>query len=137
MTGKGKNRGPSMIDVMKTLHNDKCLCLFNSIAIEPDRDTYTIMTNLNVRRTHFYKMMASLLKTGLVRRMFGKYTLTSMGKIVYHAQNMIGNAIQDYWKLKLLDSMQDNNIPIEERNDIIDTIINNKTLKTIIEGALA
>lgn len=125
-----------MLEVMKTLHNDKSLCLFNSIAIQPDHDTTTIIANLNVKRTHFYKMMTALLKTGLVRRRQGRYSITSMGKIVYHAQNLIGNAIQDYWKLVLLDSMQDNNVPIEEHKQILDSIIENKNLKTVIQGAL-
>ena len=35
-----------------------------------------------------------------------KYFLTSFGKVVYKAHVLIGKAIQIYWKLKAIDTIQ-------------------------------
>jgi hypothetical protein len=60
--------------------------------------------------------------------------LTSLGQIVYHAQNLIGNGVKDYWKLKALDSLHVANgtIPAEEHNKIIESIIDNQKIKEMV-----
>jgi hypothetical protein len=60
--------------------------------------------------------------------------LTSLGKIVYHAQNLIRNGVKDYWKLKALDSLHvsKSQIPAEEHNKIIDAIIDNQKIKEMV-----
>ena len=121
-----RNGAPNMVSVMRALHNDKCLCLFNSIALTTDHDTVDLMSNMNVKRTQFYKIMCRLLESGLIRRIQGKYSLTAMGRVVYYAQSLIGAAVQDYWKFAVLDSLQDIDMPKEEHQEIIKTMIDDK-----------
>ncbi len=64
-----------------------------------------------------------------------KYFLTSYGKVVYEAHMLIGMALQNYWKLKAIDSMlSDTNYEIsgEERKRVIDTLIESDTIKEIL-----
>jgi hypothetical protein len=41
-----------------------------------------------------------------VKRERGKYSLTTFGIIVYHTQEIIGKAADQYWKLKAIDSIR-------------------------------
>jgi hypothetical protein len=73
---------------------------------------------------------------GLIIRRSGKYFLTSLGKIVYEAQMLIGKGIQSYWKLKAIDSIESSpdspRLPAEEYNRFIDTLIGNSEIKDIL-----
>ncbi len=76
--------------------------------------------------------MSELINAGLVRRTNGNYCLTSFGKIVYKAQELIGMAVQYYSKLKAIDSVESSEIPVAELRKIIDTLISNTELKEIL-----
>jgi predicted transcriptional regulator len=74
-------------------------------------------------------------KVGLIKRKNGKYFLTSLGKVVYQAQTMIENTLKDYWKLKAIDSLDSSTsmeLPQEERNKILNTLIDNQQVKQIL-----
>ena len=45
------------------------------------------------------------MKTGIVRRKNGKHFLTAFGKVVYDAQSTVRKAVESYWKLKAIDSI--------------------------------
>ena len=70
----------------------------------------------------------------VARRINGIYSLTSLGKIVYSAQKLIGEAVDNYWKLKAIDSIEssehkhDNDaFSIEERRNIMDSLIDKES----------
>jgi predicted transcriptional regulator len=72
-------------------------------------------------------------RVGLVRRKNGKYVLTSFGKIVYESKLTVENALNNYWKLKAIDSIETSNeLPLEERQKLIETLLDNKGLKAVI-----
>ena len=73
-----------------------------------------------------------MIKVGLIKRKNGKYFLTSLGKIVYEAEAMIENALNDYWKLKAIDSLDGSINTTEERSKILDTLIDNQEIKKIL-----
>jgi hypothetical protein len=70
-----------------------------------------------------------LINAGLIRRENAKYCLTSFGRIVYEAQDLIRKAVRYSSKLKAIDSIETPEIPAEERSKIIDTLINNSKIK--------
>jgi hypothetical protein len=78
--------------------------------------------------------MSDLINVGLIRRKNGKYFLTSFGRIVYEAQELIGKAVQYSSKFKAIDSLETSEFPAAERNNIIDTLINNGKIKDILGG---
>ena len=71
--------------------------------------------------------MSALLKAGLVQRRSGSYSLSSFGKIVYDALVIIGKALENYWKLAAIDSVQD--LPEIGRNKIIEVLIDNPEIR--------
>jgi hypothetical protein len=124
----------SVADILKAIRDDKSLCMFNTIALPQDYDSDLLITNIKFSRKQFYARMTKLMETGLIRRISGRYHLTSLGQIVYHAQNLIGNGVKDYWKLKALDSLHVSNgtIPAEEHNKIVESIIDNQKIKEMV-----
>ena len=58
-----------------------------------------------------------------------------MGKIVYETQMTIGKALNYYWKLQALESIQKSSsatLPREELTKLIDTLIDNHEIKDIL-----
>jgi hypothetical protein len=80
--------------------------------------------------------MSELINAGLMIRQNGKYFLTSFGKVVYEAHVLIGKAIQIYWKLKAIDSIEmsstNHDLSAEERKRIIDKLIESNNIKNIL-----
>ena len=85
-----KNTMPLM-DVLKTIADDKSLVLFNTIALS-NCDSDSCISALKLTRKQYYSRLSALLKAGLVKRERGKYSLTTFGVIVYHTQEIIGKA---------------------------------------------
>jgi hypothetical protein len=121
----------SVSDSLSAISNDKSLVLFNTIALATE-DSSILIGRLGLTRKQFYSRMSELTKAGLIRRRNGKYFLTSFGRIVYGAQELIGNAIQYTLKLKAIDSIDTPEFPVEERDKLIDTLINNSEIKEIL-----
>jgi hypothetical protein len=68
------------------------LATFNTIALSGiGRDV--LLSRLQLTRKQYYSRMSALLKTGLGKREMGKYSLTTFGMILYHAQEIIGEAV--------------------------------------------
>ena len=77
--------------------------------------------------------MEQLSKQGLVARKNGKYYLTTMGKIIYELQNVVGIAVNDYWKLKAIDSLRiQDQLPEDQVAKLIETLVENQGLRDII-----
>jgi hypothetical protein len=61
-----------------------------------------------------------MLKVGLIRRKKGRFSLTSLGIIAYHTQIQLECALNNYWNLKAIYSIQDlHTMKREERLKII------------------
>jgi hypothetical protein len=113
----------SVTDVLNAISDNESLLLFNTIAITNGE------TEIQVRKNGTY-FKAVLLKNGqvdkadLIRTKNGRYFLTLMGKIVYEAHMTIGKALNYYWKLQTLESIQTSSsagLPKEELYKLIDT----------------
>jgi predicted transcriptional regulator len=93
------------MDVLKTIADDKSLVLFNTIALS-NGDIDICISALKLTRKQYYSRLSALLKAGLAKRDRGKYSLTTFGIIVYRTQETIGRAVDQYWKLKAIDSIR-------------------------------
>jgi predicted transcriptional regulator len=129
----------SETSVLNSISDEKSLDLFKNIVMTKAGDTNILKKNLKLTRKQYYSRMSRMTKVGLIKRVKGKYFLTSLGKVVYEAESMIENALNDYWKLKTIDSIleKENSIntelvPTEERNKILDSLIDNQKIKEIL-----
>src|SRR5206468_7005113 len=117
----------SIAGILKALSDDKSLVLFNMVAFTLALNTAVVMNRLGLTRKQYYLRMNRLINAGLVMRKSSKYFLTSIGKVVYESHMLIGHAIENYWMLRAIDSIEtsppNHDISAEERKRIIDTLI--------------
>ncbi|MDQ6666601.1 MAG: hypothetical protein M3Y53_00055 [Thermoproteota archaeon] len=124
-----------LAEFIKLISDDKSLLIFNTIFLASGDSSDILINQLKLTRKQYYSRITRLVKAGLVKRQKGRYFLTSFGKVIYDAQRLLGNAVKNYWKLKAIDSLggaNNESIPEEERNKIIDQMINNRQIKEIL-----
>lgn len=121
-------------DLLKVICDDKSLCIFNTIGLATNHDSDILIRNIGLSRKQFYMRVSKMIEVGLVVRYGRRYNLTTLGKIVYHVQLVIGNALKDHWKLKALDvlNVSEGSIPVAEHKKIVDSIIDNEKIKEMI-----
>jgi predicted transcriptional regulator len=126
----------SIVDVISAVSNDKALSLFKTIAQSENYDTNMLIAISRLERKLFYSIMKKLMDVGLVKRVNGRYRLTSLGKIVYRAQARVEIGIENHWKLKALDSVimsaGKTGLSVQERQMFIDKLIDNHEIKSIL-----
>ena len=91
--------------VLKSISDDESLELFRFIA-NNDSDSESLRNRTKMTRKQYYSRMSRLMKAGLVKRKNGKHNLTAFGRVIYDTQITIENAINNYWKLKAIDSLE-------------------------------
>ena len=126
--------GPKISNVIKSISNAKSIELFRFIALTK-QDTDILISKTKLTRKQYYSRMSSLSKAGLVKRKDGKYTLTTFGKVIYDSIATMENAINYYWKLKAIDSLEiSKDIPAEERKKILDNLIGDQHIVAVVES---
>jgi predicted transcriptional regulator len=118
--------------VLTAISDKESLELFRFIAIN-NEDSDGLRTKTNLTRKQYYSRLSRMTKVGLVKRKKGKHSLTAFGKVVYDAQTIIEKAVNNYWTLKAIDSIEvSNDLPAEERIKLIDSLLDNSHIKEIL-----
>jgi hypothetical protein len=94
-----------------------------------------LLSKVKLTRKQYYSRISTLISSGQVKRSNGKYLLTSLGKVAYSVNSLIDQAINDHWKLKAIDALEtksSSGILNEEREKIVDMLIDNNELKGIL-----
>ena len=124
------------VDTLRIISDDKSLALSNMATFALSRaDRNLAMTGLGMTKRQYYSRMNRLIKAGLVLRKRSKYLLTSFGRVVYESLILAEQAIEDYWRLNVIDSIErisDNDIPIRERVKIVESLIDRKKITRIL-----
>jgi hypothetical protein len=125
----------SEADVINAISDARSLELFKAIA-QTNSNSETFRKKIKLTRKQYYSRMSRMTRVGLIKRKSGTYFLTSLGKVVYQAEAMIEGALNDYWKLKAIDSLETSinsaGLPDDERKKILDTLIDNRHIKEIL-----
>ena len=90
------------VDIIRVLSYDISLLLLDTIAVANWTSDLSI-SKLNLTQKQFYSRMTCIMDCGLIRRMSGKYILTSFGKIIYYVIMAIKKASEYHLKLKVID----------------------------------
>ncbi|MDQ3837649.1 MAG: hypothetical protein M3297_00090, partial [Thermoproteota archaeon] len=87
--------------ILKRISDEKALTLFNNIATSDADRSFVLKYDLTSKQ--FYRRISGLMDAGLIRRYKGKYSLTSLGKLVYDSLMLISKALTYYGKLKAIE----------------------------------
>jgi hypothetical protein len=126
----------SVASIISAISDDKALSLFKAVALSKNDSTRTLITKLRLTSRQYYSIMIRLMRAGLVKRISGKYSLTSFGKVIFSTLVEIETVIIKYhWKLKVVDSIirsANAELSVEECQRIIDSLIDNQEIKAIL-----
>ena len=118
--------------VLTAISDKESLELFRFIAAN-NEDSEGLRTKTNLTRKQYYSRLSRMTKAGLVKRKKGKHSLTAFGKVIYDAQTIVERAVNNYWRLKAIDSLEiSNDLPEEERTKLIDSLLDNNHIKEIL-----
>jgi hypothetical protein len=139
----GKNEMITSNKVLMAISDEIAANIFKLIA---NSNRYCngsiLLSKMKITRKQYYSRMHSLTKAGLIRRKNGIYYLTSFGKVIYNYQLEIETAVSYHWKLEALDSIllsqssDKAKIPLEEKVNLVDKLIDNHKIKEIIFPAI-
>ena len=123
----------SKISLLYVLCDKEASNIFKSIA-SAESNSDILITQLKLTRKQYYSRTSRLILAGLVKRQKGRHLLTAFGKVIYTAQinfeAKIDNALNDYWKLKAIDSLEISSR--EECDKIISALIDNEETKSVL-----
>jgi predicted transcriptional regulator len=122
----------SVVEILEAISDVKSLKLFNTIATKGG-NSEDLSVQLKLSRKEYYSRMSRLMKTGMVKRKNGKHFLTAFGKVVYDAQVTVKKAVESYWKLKAIDSIDlSDEITVKERDKLIQTLLDDVEIREIL-----
>jgi hypothetical protein len=134
----------SIADILDSISDDISLKLFKIIA-EADnnnnnngrraatKQSSSLFDAKNkITRKQYYSRMKKFTECELTKRSKGRYSLTSLGKVIHYNLRIIENACQIQWKLKAFESIESSNIPAEARIKIFDSLIEDETIREIV-----
>jgi hypothetical protein len=122
----------SVVDVLKAIADNKSLEIFHRIA-KGGVESEELKQREGLSKKQYYFRTRQLLEAGLVQRVKGRFSITNLGMVIYHAQLIMEDGVNNYWKLKAIDSIQGSGqIGEEERNKLIKTIIADNQIEGIL-----
>jgi predicted transcriptional regulator len=126
-------------DTLKVLSDIKSFILYETIAaFHSGLRSNDLNRNLQLTPKQLYSRIPLLVKAGLVKKLCGKYSLTSYGRVIQISLDIMNKASFNYHKLLAIDTIEassiSNAMPEEERKKIVQVLIHNRQIKDILSN---
>jgi hypothetical protein len=125
----------TLVDILSLIAERKCSIIFRSIG-EQNEPTELQITRLDMTRKQFYSRISQLLQNDLIKKTHGKYDLTLFGKVVFEIENKIQHSIDNYWKLKAIETL-DENLPEIEKTSLINSIVDDPLIRDLLDRSVS
>jgi hypothetical protein len=143
MRNSSQSLAPSVSLILRKISDDKTLALFRRIAVANDMDKCIQLKQMNLTTKQYYSRISGLVDAGLIKRLKGRYSLTALGKVVYHSQMIVGKTLSYYWKLRAIESVQpegsagSSGFSSEEVKQVIAALIDDNQIKEILTNSVS
>ncbi len=125
----------SQVGTLRVISDVNSLKIFHAIANGEVKSEKLKLTK-GLSKKQFYWRTRQMIKSGLIQRRKGCFSLTAFGLIVHGAELEIEKALQNYWKLKAIDSIQaSGEIAKTECSMLIKTILNDEKIENFLSGS--
>lgn len=119
-------------DVLDAISNDASLELLRLIALT-NGSSELLRSKMQITRKQYYSRLYRLVQCGLVKRKDDTYFLTGLGRVLYEAQATIESALNNYWRIRAVDSLEvADGLPKDEQKRVIETLIKDQEIKNIL-----
>lgn len=85
----------SVSDILRTISDSKSLRLVSILAAN-DRESEDLITTVGISRKEYYSRIVRLVDAGLIKKVGRVYNLSYFGRIIYEAQLMLAQAINEH-----------------------------------------
>jgi hypothetical protein len=126
-----KSNNIHLADVLKSISDDKSLSIFELIA-DANFNGEIILKKFGLSCKQYYTKMSGMMAAGLIKRKSGRYYLTPFGRVIYCCIMMAKNALEDYYKLKAVESIEGSGLPNEEFDNLVNVLIDNQQVKELL-----
>jgi predicted transcriptional regulator len=121
----------STSEIFNILSDSNTLTLFNAVA---SKSAQELIPKLNITDKQYSFIISSLEDVGLVRKKDDAVFLTSLGKVFYYFYTKLSIAMDNSWKLKCIDILEESDyVPRTEVNHIINIIIADNIIREILK----
>lgn len=128
-------RMTTLVDILSLIAERKCSIIFRIIG-EFEGPAELQITRLNMTRKQFYSRISQLLKNDLIKKIHGKYELTLFGRVVFGIENKIQHSIDNYWKLKAIETL-DESLPEIEKTKLINSIVDDPLIRDLLDRSMS
>ena len=133
---QSESDGLPVAKVLNAISDDRSWSLFTTIAISSDPTSngqesgdggQILISRMNLTRRQYYQRINRLRSLGIIYRKKGRYSLSSLGRVLYETQKTLEIAIQNRWRLAALDSLESSissqGMPAENKIKIINALL--------------
>lgn len=132
-----KTASVSTVNVIAPLSDPKVLAILDYTVLSPSVVVRKfLLTRLKLSAEKYYSRISPMPKPGVVTQKNGIFSLTAFGKLICcDAQNLIGIAFNNYWKLSTIDSLQTSHVlPQVVYSKIANTLLNDCRIKEVFRS---
>ena len=126
-----KSNNISLPDVLNSISDDKSLSIFQLIS-DVKSNGEIILKKLDLSTKQYYSRISAMMATDLIKRQRGRYYLTPFGKVIYCCIMIAKNALNNYYKLKAVESTEGSDFSNEEFSKLVDALIENQQIKEFL-----
>ena len=143
MRNSSQSLTPSVSLILRKISDDKTLALFSSIAIANDIDKCIQLKQMNLTTKQYYFRISGLVDAGLIKRLKKRYSLTALGKVVYHSLMILGKTLSYYWKLRAIESVESvgsagfSGFSNEQMKQVIAALIDDNQVKELLMNSVS
>ena len=120
-------------EVFGAISDDSSLELFKIIAGSNGANSDLLRSKMTLTRKQYYSRLYRLSHCGLIKRRDNNYFLTAFGKVLHDAQATIENALTNYWRIKVVDTLDvADGVPADEQKKLLETLIKDQEIKSIL-----
>lgn len=121
-------------DVFDAVADDSTIELFRVIVQSNEGASTDFLRNKMVlTRKQYYTRLYKLSRCGLIKRKDSSYFATALGKVLFDALATIENALNNYWRIKVVDTLDTTEgIPADEQRRLVETLIKDQGIKSIL-----
>lgn len=121
----------SLADVLKSISDDKSLSIFQLIS-DVNSNGEISLKKLGLSTKQYYSRISAMMAIDLIKRQSGRYYLTPFGKVIYCCIMIAKNALNNYYKLKAVESTEGSDFSNEDFRILVDALIDNQHVKEFL-----
>jgi Mn-dependent DtxR family transcriptional regulator len=126
---------PILMDTLEALSSEPAFKIIKTLSSSSNKcDSLALTEELKLSKKQFYITISRLSNQGIVKRISGRYRLTTFGKLILNSLNLVEDTIKIYYKTMAIDAIQASRKSTrDEILELVNILVKNDRVKEIIK----